>query len=391
MKTKILSILCTRPSAIKMAPIVHALKNNSNFESIVCVTGQHREMLDQVLNLFEIIPHYDLNIMKENQDLYSVTTSVLNSLKTVLNDVKPDCILVQGDTTSTMASALAAFYQKIPVMHVEAGLRTHDIYAPFPEEVNRAMTTRIAHYHFAPTHIAKQNLIRENIDDKHIFVTGNTVIDALLWARNKVNHQSDWSDSIGCDVQNLIHQHKKIILITGHRRENFGDGFKNTCTALKILAERNPDWHFIYPVHLNPNVQKPVNDMLSNIPNFYLTKPLEYAPFVYLMDKAKIIITDSGGIQEEAPSLGKPVLVTRAVTERPEGVLAGVVVLVGTDIQKIITETEGLMHDENRYATMSAIANPYGDGQSAARIVAILERVFNITSMEPSYATDFVY
>ena len=369
---KILSVLCTRPSAIKMAPIVHALEKNNYFESIVCVTGQHREMLDQVLNLFEIKPQYDLNIMTANQDLSSITANVLNGLKTVLNEVKPDCVIVQGDTTSTMASALAAFYQKIPVAHVEAGLRTHDIYAPFPEEINRNIATRIAQFHFAPTEISKQNLLKENIAEKNILVTGNTVIDALLWVRDKVNAQKDWSHIIGSDIQNLINSNKKIILITGHRRENFGDGFLNVCSAFKILAEKNPDWHFIYPVHLNPNVQKPVHEVLSNIVNFHLIKPLEYAPFVYLMDKSHLIITDSGGVQEEAPSLGKPVLVTREVTERPEGVLAGVVLLVGTDIKKIISETESLMHDKNRYAKMSQIRNPYGDGHAATRIVDFL-------------------
>jgi UDP-N-acetylglucosamine 2-epimerase (non-hydrolysing) len=292
----------------------------------------------------------------------------------VLKDAQPDMVLVQGDTTSCMAAGLAAYYQKIPVMHVEAGLRTNNIYAPFPEEANRALVSRIASTHFAPTEISKQNLLKENIDEKNIVVTGNTVIDALLWVRDKVNQQLDWSSVIGSDIQKLINQNKKIILITGHRRENFGDGFKNTCAALKMLAERNPDWHFIYPVHLNPNVQKPVYEMLSHISNFHLIKPLEYASFVYLMDKAKIIITDSGGIQEEAPSLGKPVLVTREVTERPEGVEAGVVILVGTDIQKIITETESLMHDENRYAAMSKIRNPYGNGRSAMQIINYLEQ-----------------
>lgn len=371
-KKKILSILCTRPSAIKMAPIVHALEHHAQFENIICVTGQHREMLDQVLNLFEIKPHYDLSIMKANQDLYSITANVLTGLKVILEETKPDCVVVQGDTTSMMSAALAAFYQKIPVAHVEAGLRTHDIYAPFPEEINRAITTRIAQWHFAPTEISKQNLLKENIPEKNIFVTGNSVLDALLWVRDKVSQQSDWSDYLGEGIQNRINQNKKIILITGHRRENFGEGFKNTCTALKMLAERNPDWHFVYPVHLNPQVQKPVNELLSNTPNFYLIKPLEYAPFVYLMDKSYLIITDSGGIQEEAPTLGKPVLVTRDVTERPEGVAAGVVLLVGTDVLKIVNEAESLMHDKNRYAKMSRIRNPYGDGSSAQKIVDIL-------------------
>lgn len=375
-KHKILSILCTRPSAIKMAPIVHAIEKNPALESIVCVTGQHREMLDSVLKLFEITPRYDLNIMKANQDLYSITANVLNGLKPILQEAKPDYVLVQGDTTSTMASALAAFYQKISVGHVEAGLRTHDIYAPFPEEINRAISTRIAKLHFAPTTISQDNLLKENVDPKTIFVTGNTVIDALLWVRDKVNQQQDWSAIIGKNIQNLVNEKKQIILITGHRRENFGEGFLNVCTAFKILAEKHPDWHFVYPVHLNPNVQKPVNDILANILNFHLMQPLDYAPFVYMMDKAKLIITDSGGVQEEAPSLGKPVLVTREVTERPEGVIAGSVLLVGTNQEKIILETESLMQDKDRYAKMSRIQNPYGDGQSAKRIVDIIARSF---------------
>src|SRR3990167_3910698 len=371
---KILSILCTRPSAIKMAPIVQAIEKHPELESIVCVTGQHRHMLDQVLNLFEIKPQHDLNIMTPNQDLYSITANVLMGLKEVLEKVKPDCVLVQGDTTSTMASALAAFYQKIPVGHVEAGLRTNNIYAPFPEEINRSIATCIAKFNFAPTEVSRQNLLKENVDGDSIFVTGNTVIDALLWVRDKVNQQQDWSHEIGTDIQKLVNEKKQIILITGHRRENFGEGFMSVCGAFYALAEKHPDWHFVYPVHLNPNVQKPVYEILGNVPNFHLIKPLEYAPFVYMMDKAKLIITDSGGVQEEAPSLGKPVLVTREVTERPEGVSAGVVLLVGTNREKIIRETESLMQDHNRYAKMSRIQNPYGDGKSAERIVNIIAR-----------------
>jgi len=354
-----------------MAPIVLALQKHSQFESYVCVTGQHREMLDSVLHLFEIKPDYNLDIMQPNQDLYSITTRVLNGLKPVLNELKPDCVIVQGDTTSTMAASLAAFYQKISVAHVEAGLRTRDIYAPYPEEVNRAIVSRIARFHFAPTEIAKNNLISEQINS-NIFVTGNTVIDSLLWVRDKVNQINNFSEYYGSNIQNLIDQKKNIILITGHRRENFGEGFKNICFALKTLAEKYSDWHFIYPVHLNPNVQKPVLEILSKVHNFYLIPPLDYAPFIYLMDKAKIIITDSGGIQEEAPSLGKPVLVTRDVTERPEGVAAGAVILVGTNTQRIIEETESLMQDKERYAKMSRISNPYGDGKASSRIIEIL-------------------
>lgn len=373
-KLKIMSILCTRPSAIKMSPIVHALQQNDAFDSVVCVTGQHREMLDQVLRLFNIKPDHDLNIMQANQDLTSVTTRVLEGMKTVLQSVKPDWILVQGDTTSTFAASLAAFYQKIPVGHVEAGLRTQDIYAPFPEEANRSMTSCIAAMHFAPTESAKQNLLAENIKSQHIAVTGNTVIDALLWARDKVNQETNWSSVFGSEIQNLINQKQKIILITGHRRENFGDGFERVCTAFQTLAKNHPEWHFVYPVHLNPNVQKPVKAILSQLPNFHLIDPLEYAPFVYLMDKAKLIITDSGGVQEEVPSLGKPVLVTREVTERPEGVDAGVAILVGTDAEKIIRETESLMQDEKRYAKMAHISNPYGDGHAASKIIDALLR-----------------
>ena len=374
-KIKILSILCTRPSAIKMAAIVLALEKNPAFESVVCITGQHREMLDQVLNLFEIKSDYNLNIMQPNQDLYSITANVLNGLKPILTDLKPDCVIVQGDTTSMMAAALAAFYQKIPVAHVEAGLRTNNIYAPYPEEVNRAIITRIVQLNFAPTEISKNNLLRENVNPENIFVTGNTVIDALLWVRDKANKINDFSNCLGPTIQNLINHNKNIILITCHRRESFGDGFQNICLAFKTLAEKYPDWHFIYPVHLNPNVQKPVYETLASIANFHLISPLEYVPFVYLMDKSKIIITDSGGIQEEAPSLGKPVLVTRDVTERPEGVQAGAVILIGTNTQNIIKEAESLMHDKARYAKMSTIRNPYGDGLSALRIVQTLEKI----------------
>lgn len=371
-KIKTLSILCTRPSAIKMAPVVRTLQKHDAFENRICVTGQHRDMLDPVLRLFQIKSDYDLNIMTPNQDLYSITTRVLEGLKSVFRDVRPDYVIVQGDTTSMMTAALAAFYEKITVAHVEAGLRTHHIYAPFPEEINRVMTTRIAQIHFAPTESAKLNLLKENIPEKNITVTGNTVIDALLWVRDQVNQRVDWSHVIGHDIQSLIDQQKNIILITGHRRENFGEGFNNIFNAFKILSQQYPEWHFVYPVHLNPQVQKPVKEILSHLPNFHLIKPLEYAPFVYLMDKATIIVTDSGGVQEEAPSLGKPVLVTRDITERMEGVEAGVVILVGTNTEKIIRETEALMQDAKRRATMSRIQNPYGDGKSAQRIVESL-------------------
>jgi len=373
-KKKILSIFGTRPEAIKMAPVVHALTQHPNIQSAVCVTAQHRQMLDQVLSLFEITPDHDLNIMQVNQDLYDVTSHILNKMKSVLLQEKPDIVLVQGDTTTCFVAALAAFYQKIPIGHVEAGLRTHHLYAPFPEEANRCLVSRIASFHFPPTEGARENLLRENISDKHIIVTGNTVIDALLWMRNKVNTISDWSHIFGHTITKLINDKESIILITGHRRENFGAGFERVCLALKTLAEKHPNWHFIYPVHLNPNVQKPVNDILRNVTNFHLIAPLDYAPFVYLMDKSTLIITDSGGVQEEAPSLGKPVLVTREVTERPEGVAAGVVILVGTNTQRIIFETESLMQDKDRYIRVSRIRNPYGDGKAAERIVDCLAK-----------------
>ena len=369
MPIKVMSIFCTRPAAIKMAPVVHALEKNVAFESIVCATGQHREMLDPVLDLFQIKKDFDLNIMQPNQDITDITARVLTGLKAVFQQIKPDLLLTQGDTTSTFAASLAGFYHQIPVGHVEAGLRTYDLYAPFPEESNRVLTSHLARFHFAPTEMARQNLLKENIADKNIFVTGNTVIDALLWMRDRVQHQRDLLDK---NIQTLIDAKNPIILITGHRRESFGEGFQRICRALKTLALKYPQLQFIYPVHLNPNVQKPVRAILSDLPNFHLTKPLDYAPFVYLMDRATLIITDSGGIQEEAPSLGKPVLVTREVTERPEGVDAGAVILVGTNEARIISETESLMLDHDLYAKMARIQNPYGDGLAAKRIMEII-------------------
>ncbi|MDP1574188.1 MAG: UDP-N-acetylglucosamine 2-epimerase (non-hydrolyzing) [Coxiellaceae bacterium] len=370
---KVLSVLCTRPSAIKMAPIVHELrKHTHDIEHIVCVTGQHREMLDRVLRSFEIIPDHDLNIMSPNQDLSAITTRVLKGMQIILKQHKPNLVLVQGDTTSAMAAALAAFYEKIPVAHVEAGLRTHNIYAPFPEEMNRAVISRIAEFHFAPTLNAKKNLLQENIPDENIIVTGNTVIDALFWMREKVNAKKNYLSLFSDAIQNILVHKKKMILITGHRRENFGEGFLRICTAFRQLATQHPDWHFIYPVHLNPNVQKPVYENLSCLPNIHLIEPVDYDSFVYLMDKATLIISDSGGVQEEAPSFGKPVLVTRSVTERPEGVAAGVVILTGTDTDKIVVETESLMSDATRYEKISTIANPYGDGKASERITQFI-------------------
>lgn len=367
----ILSIFGTRPEAIKMASVVRALAEDPAFESRVCVTAQHRQMLDQVLDLFAITTDYDLDIMREDQDLFDVTSRVLLGLREVLRAEEPDLVLVQGDTTTCFAGSLAAFYFQIPVGHIEAGLRTHNIHAPFPEEANRAMTSRIAALHFAPTARSRQNLLDEGIAANIIHVTGNTVIDALLWVRNKVAARQDWSGVFG-SAEEIIRERKPYVLITGHRRENFGQGFQDVCEAIATLAEHHPEIHFIYPVHLNPNVQQPVYSVLDAKENIHLIAPLDYAPFVYAMDCAHLIITDSGGVQEEAPSFGKPVLVMRETTERPEAVDAGTVLLVGTDKQRIITETERLLGDQNFYQQMADRPNPYGDGKAAARIKQIL-------------------
>ncbi len=371
---KILSIFGTRPETIKMAPVIQQLNSSPDFDSRVCVTGQHREMLDQMLQLFEIDPDHDLAVMSENQTLYDLTSHVLTKLQPILSEEKPDLVLVQGDTTTTLAASLAAYYQNIPVAHIEAGLRTHNMRAPFPEEGNRSLVSRLAQHHFAPTEQARNNLLLENIEKDRIHVTGNTVIDALLWVKNSVLSQ-DYSYVYG-PAQMALHSGLPLILITGHRRENFGTGFESLCEAVLRMARKHSDWQFVYPVHLNPNVQSPVQKHLSNIENIYLIPPLEYAPFVKLMNHAKLIITDSGGIQEEAPSLGKPVLVTRDVTERPEAVEAGTAIIVGTDIEKIITETESLMSDQTRYSSMVGVKNPYGDGKSAQKIIEILKTHF---------------
>lgn len=368
---KVLFIFGTRPEAIKMAPVIHELSVDPEFEVRVCVTAQHRQMLDQVLVLFNIIPDYDLNIMKQNQDLFDITSRVMLSIRDVLLVEQPDMVLVQGDTTTCFAGALAAFYLQIPVGHIEAGLRTGNIYAPFPEEANRCMTTKIVSLHFAPTETSRQNLLNENVSDTVIFVTGNTVIDALLWVREKVAGQQQWSDVFGT-ATDVILEGKSYVLITGHRRENFGKGFLDICEAIATLATKHRDVHFVYPVHLNPHVQKPVYDVLGGLDNVHLIAPLDYAPFVYAMDQAHLILTDSGGVQEEAPSLGKPVLVMRNTTERTEAVGAGTVILVGTDKQRIITETERLLLNEEQYHQMTKMHNPYGDGKSAARIKQIL-------------------
>ncbi len=378
----IMLVFGTRPEAIKMAPLVKALKSNSSdFNTIVCVTGQHRQMLDQVLDFFEIKPDYDLNIMQEGQDLYDVTSRVLLGMRSVLQQVKPDIVLVHGDTTTSTASAMAAFYQQIPVGHVEAGLRTNNIYSPFPEEINRQLTDRLASYHFAPTELNRKNLLAEHIDGNKIFVTGNTVIDALHWVVEKLKcsdeirlEQEKVLATAGYDIGRLKHG-KKIVLITGHRRENFGDGFLSICTAIKTLNKKYSDVDFIYPMHLNPNVRKPIHEIFGENPpsNMFFIEPLEYLPFVHLMSQAYLVLTDSGGIQEEAPGLGKPVLVMRNTTERPEAVSAGTVKLVGTSQDKIVSEVSKFIDDESYYSAMSHAVNPYGDGFACARIISAFE------------------
>lgn len=381
---KVMLVFGTRPEAIKMAPLVKEFqKYPETFKTIVCVTGQHRQMLDQVLQLFGIVPDYDLNIMKQGQDLYDVTARVLTGMRDVLKESRPDVVLVHGDTTTSTAAALAAFYQQIPVGHVEAGLRTHNIYSPWPEEMNRQITGRIATYNFAPTPLSKSNLLHEAVAEKSITVTGNTVIDALYWVVNKIKEDKVLNE----ELQNLLAQAgyditrlaggRKLVLITGHRRENFGDGFINMCTAIRDLTQKYPDVDFVYPMHLNPNVRKPIHEVfgedLSNLGNMFFIEPLEYLSFVYLMEKSNIVLTDSGGIQEEAPGLGKPVLVMRDTTERPEALEAGTVKLVGTDYDKIVNEVSLLLDDQAHYDAMSKAVNPYGDGLACGRIVETLK------------------
>ena len=358
-----------------MSPLVKAFENEPTIESKVCVTAQHREMLDQVLEMFDIKPDYDLNIMKPGQDLFDVTSNVLLGLKDVLNDFSPDVVLVHGDTTTTSSASLASFYNKIKVGHVEAGLRTGHMYSPWPEEANRQITGVLANYHFAPTTTSANNLLKENKSPSDIVVTGNTVIDALFLALDKIEKNDELKSKIieSINFQYELKNDKKIILVTGHRRENFGDGFINICEALKTIALNNPDVDIVYPVHLNPNVQKPVKEILSDIKNVYLINPLQYEQFIYMMNKSYFIITDSGGVQEEAPSLGKPVLVMRDTTERPEAVEAGTVKLVGTSKETIIKEAQKLIEDENEYNTMSKAHNPYGDGQACERIVNFIK------------------
>lgn len=394
-RKRILLVFGTRPEAIKVAPVIKEFqKYPAEFETIVCVTGQHRQMLDQVLHLFEIVPDYDLNIMKDGQDLYDITVMVLMGMKNVLNEVHPDLVFVHGDTTTTMATALAAFYQQIPLAHIEAGLRTHNIYSPWPEEMNRQITSRIATYHFAPTQLNKENLLKEGVKETNITVTGNTVIDALKMVVDKIksddNLQNVIKDAllksglsekmINSYFQSSASNHK-LVLITGHRRENFGDGFLHICKAIKTLAEKYLDVNFVYPMHLNPNVRKPIKeifgDWVSNRQpsnsNLYFIEPLEYFPFVFLMEQSTLVLTDSGGIQEEAPGLGKPVLVMRDTTERPEAVEAGTVKLVGTDYNLIVSEVSRLLDDKNYYNSMAQAINPYGDGFASKRIIEFIK------------------
>ena len=379
---RVMLVFGTRPEAIKMAPLVQEFrKHPDQYETLVCVTGQHREMLDQVLNIFGIVPNYDLNIMKPGQDLYDVTARILSGMRDILTRTQPDVLLVHGDTTTSMAVALAAFYQQIPVGHVEAGLRTHNIYSPWPEEMNRQITGRIATYHFSPTPLSRENLLREGIDKSRILVTGNTVIDALYAVVNKMKDDVPLQLSLekelkaaGYDTGRLVTEEgRRLVLITGHRRENFGDGFLHICRAIKMLSEKYPDVDFVYPMHLNPNVRKPIKEVFCGVSqeNLFLIEPLEYLPFVYLMEKSDLVLTDSGGIQEEAPSLGKPVLVMRDTTERPEALDAGTVKLVGTDYDKIISEVSSLLDNTEYYREMSRGINPYGDGRACERIVSI--------------------
>lgn len=378
-KKKVMLVFGTRPEAIKMAPLVHLLKSESeNFDVCVCVTAQHREMLDQVLDLFDITPDSDLNVMKPGQDLFDVTSNVLQGLKLIINEKKPNLILVHGDTTTSFAAALAGFYSNIPIAHVEAGLRTFDIFAPFPEEFNRQVTSKITKWHFAPTETASNNLINEGVTKQSIFITGNTVIDSLFWMLDQIEANIEKKNRITNKLNGLLSfkwQSDKFVLITGHRRENFGTGFEQICNAISILAKRFPYIHFVYPVHLNPNIQNPVKTILSNFPNIHLIAPINYDLFVYLLKHSYIVLTDSGGIQEEAPSLGKPVLVMRDVTERPEAVSAGTVELVGANTTNIVKGVANLIEDESVYIRMSCAHNPYGDGKACERILNIIKNI----------------
>jgi UDP-N-acetylglucosamine 2-epimerase (non-hydrolysing) len=381
---RVLVVFGTRPEAIKMAPLVRTLADDERFESKVCVTAQHREMLDQVLDLFEIVPDFDLNIMSPGQSLFDVTSRILIGMESVLEDFMPDVVLVHGDTSTTFAAALAAYYQKIPVGHVEAGLRTGKLYSPWPEEANRKLTGAITHYHFAPTKTSRNNLMNESVPQEQITVTGNTVVDSLFWVKNKINQNHKLASELAFEFP-FLEENRRLILVTGHRRESFGDGFECICEALQNIAIQNPDCQLLYPVHLNPNVQEPVNRLLQDVDNIYLIEPQDYLPFVYLMIRAHLILTDSGGIQEEAPSLGKPVLVMRDTTERPEAVEAGTVKLVGTDVELIVSETNKLLANTEYYHRMSEAHNPYGDGSACQRILdaLVVTHNENIEVMNP--------
>lgn len=378
-KKKVMLVFGTRPEAIKMAPLVHKLKAEPKaFDVRVCVTAQHRQMLDQVLKIFEIVPDIDLNVMKPGQDLFDLTANVLQGMKSVFDDSKPDALLVHGDTTTTLATAMAGFYAGVPVGHIEAGLRTHDLYAPFPEEFNRQVASKVTRWHFAPTELSRANLIAERVDDASISVTGNTVIDALHWVLNRIEADAERSAHLAQSISQLLPfnwQSDRFVLITGHRRENFGEGFLQICEALRELASRFDNVHFVYPVHLNPNVQKPVRTILAGLSNVHLIEPLDYEPFVYLLKDSYLVLTDSGGIQEEAPSLGKPVLVMRDVTERPEAVDAGTVELVGANMERIVAGVTRLLNDDSYYSKMSRAHNPYGDGKACDRILDVLRNI----------------
>ncbi len=382
MKIKVMLVFGTRPEAIKMAPLCKAfLQDKTNFETIICVTAQHREMLDQVLNIFKIKPDIDLDIMKKGQDLTDVTTAVLTKINQTIKSIKPDIVLVHGDTTTTLASSISSFYNNIPIGHIEAGLRTNNIKAPFPEEFNRQVTSKITKWHFAPTESSQKNLKNENIKPSKIFITGNTVIDALHWVLTSIENDKPLKVKITTEIDHKLNfewKVNKFVLITGHRRENFGTGFHEICQGIAYLANKYPDLHFIYPVHLNPNVQEPVLRILGNSKNIHLIQPLNYEPFVYLMKHSFLVLTDSGGIQEEAPSLGKPVLVMRDVTERPEAVKAGTVKLIGANKQNIIKNIEDLYNNEETYLKMSKAHNPYGDGKASSRIVKIIKDEFDV-------------
>ncbi len=372
-KKRVLTVFGTRPEAIKMAPLVHALSSDERFEAKCCVTAQHREMLDQVLELFEIKPDYDLDLMRAGQSLNDVTARILLELKPVLQEFKPDVVLVHGDTATTFAASLAAYYEQIAVGHVEAGLRTGNIYSPWPEEANRKLTGALTQYHFAPTETSQNNLLRENFGKENISVTGNTVIDALLMIKEKIDHDEALQHSLSEQFP-FLHEDKKLVLVTGHRRESFGGGFERICEALAFTAQKHPEAQIVYPMHLNPNVREPVNRILAGINNVHLIEPQQYLPFIYLMNRSHIILTDSGGIQEEAPSLGKPVLVMRDTTERPEAVEAGTVKLVGTNVDRIVTGLTTLLQDEQAYKEMSFAHNPYGDGKACQRILDVLAK-----------------